>query len=128
MRQPFPQARVTQTQKGGLCAPHKGRTYWTVQLPCEPRVRGAWDTSHPTPSLQLDAGHADSTPCPCLAFPLEPLESQVTTHVKVIPIPSVCVGLYLGSGAHTREEYVEINSLPIGMKICFQIMRQAFCP
>ena len=42
-------------------------------------------------------------------------------------IPSICVGLYLGRGAHTREEFLEIDSLPVGMNICFQIMRQAFC-
>lgn len=111
MRQPFPQARVTQTQKGGLCAPHKGSTYWTVQLPWEPRVRGAWDNSHPKPSLQLDAGHADSTPCPCLAFPLEPLETQVTTHVKVTPPPqpqchdSPSLAVCLHHGAHTPGMY-----------------------
>lgn len=55
----------------------RSSTYWTVQLPCKPQVRRAWDNSHPTPSLQLDAGPL--TPVlPCLAFPLEPLESQVT--------------------------------------------------
>lgn len=86
MRQPFPHARVTQTQKGGLCAPGKGSTYWIVQLPCKPQVRGAWDNSHPTPSLQPDAGSADSMSCPCLAFPLEPLESQVTRLMSKGPL------------------------------------------
>ena len=41
-------------------------------------------------------------------------------------IPSVCVGLYLGHGAHTREEFLEIDSLPVGMHICFQIMQKFF--
>lgn len=82
---------MTQTQKGGLCAPHKGSTYWTVQLPCKPQVRRAWDNSHPTPSLQLDAGPADSTSCPCLTFPLEPLESQVTRLMSKGPLTTAPV-------------------------------------
>ena len=41
-------------------------------------------------------------------------------------VPSVCVGLYLGRGAHTREESLEIDSLPVGMNICFQIMQKEF--
>lgn len=32
-------------------------------------------------------------------------------------IPSICFGAYLGSGAHTREEYIEIDSLKIGFKL-----------
>ena len=42
-------------------------------------------------------------------------------------VPAVCVGLYLGHGAHTREEYLEIDSLPIGMKICYRILCKEFC-
>lgn len=32
-------------------------------------------------------------------------------------IPSVCVGVYRGGGAHTREEWVEKASLPIGLEV-----------
>lgn len=32
-------------------------------------------------------------------------------------IPSICFGAYLGDGAHTREEYIEIDSLKLGFKI-----------
>ncbi len=32
-------------------------------------------------------------------------------------IPSVCFGTYLGQGAHTREEYVEISSLSCGLRL-----------
>ena len=37
-------------------------------------------------------------------------------------IPSVCIGVYVGNGAHTREERVEIDSLPVGMKIAAELM------
>ena len=32
-------------------------------------------------------------------------------------IASVTIGTYLGSGAHTRDEYLQISSLPTGLKI-----------
>ena len=32
-------------------------------------------------------------------------------------IPALCFGAYLGKGEHTREEYIEIDSLPTGFKI-----------
>ena len=34
-------------------------------------------------------------------------------------IPSVCVGCYRGEGAHTRSEYVEIDSLKQGYQVAF---------
>ena len=37
-------------------------------------------------------------------------------------IPSICVGCYEGSGAHTREEYVEISSLKKGYRTAFEII------
>ncbi|MBQ9086156.1 MAG: M20/M25/M40 family metallo-hydrolase [Clostridia bacterium] len=43
-------------------------------------------------------------------------------------VPSVCVGTYTGGGTHTREEYVDIASLPIGLRICFDIMLDYFEP
>ncbi len=41
-------------------------------------------------------------------------------------VPSLCVGTYTGGGAHTREEYVDIASLPIGLRICFDVMSDYF--
>lgn len=32
-------------------------------------------------------------------------------------IPAVCIGTYYGAGAHTREEYIEIDSLPTGLAV-----------
>jgi len=32
-----------------------------------------------------------------------------------VGIPSVCFGGYIGKGAHTREEYIELESLKQGM-------------
>lgn len=39
-----------------------------------------------------------------------------------VGIPSVCVGCYEGGGAHTREEYVEIDSLLPGLKLAFDLV------
>jgi len=37
-------------------------------------------------------------------------------------IPAICVGCYTGSGAHTREEYVDMNSLLPGLKFAFDLI------
>ena len=37
-------------------------------------------------------------------------------------IPAICVGCYDGAGAHTREEYIVIDSLPAGLKFAFDMM------
>ncbi len=37
-------------------------------------------------------------------------------------IPAVCLGLSLGHGEHTREEWVETASLPVGMKIAMELI------
>ena len=39
-------------------------------------------------------------------------------------IPSVCVGNYMGGGVHTREEYMEIASVPVGLRITAEIILQ----
>lgn len=41
-------------------------------------------------------------------------------------IPAVCVGVYMGSGAHTREETVEIASVPKGLKIAAELILEYF--
>lgn len=41
-------------------------------------------------------------------------------------IPSVCYGTYYGSGAHTREEYVEKDSLMSGYKVAFASVMKYF--
>ena len=41
-------------------------------------------------------------------------------------IPSVCVGNYMGGGVHTREEFLEIASVPVGLKITAEIILQYF--
>ena len=41
-------------------------------------------------------------------------------------IPAICVGCYNGRGAHTREEYVEIDSLLPGLKIAFELLLHHF--
>ena len=41
-------------------------------------------------------------------------------------IPAICVGCYTGRGAHTRGEYVEIESLHPGLKIAFELLLHHF--
>jgi len=41
-------------------------------------------------------------------------------------IPAVTFGLYLGAKAHTREEYVEIETLEVGLKIALLIVTSHF--
>ncbi len=41
-------------------------------------------------------------------------------------VPAVCVGVYSGFGVHTREEYLEKASLPIGAKITTEIVLDYF--
>lgn len=41
-------------------------------------------------------------------------------------IPAVCVGCYCGGGSHTREEYVEIDSLLPGLKVAFDLIMYHF--
>jgi len=41
-------------------------------------------------------------------------------------VPAVCFGCYVGAGAHTREEYVEIESLHPGLKTCFGMVMDHF--
>ena len=37
-------------------------------------------------------------------------------------IPALCMGVYRGGGSHTREEWVEKNSLAVGLEIAVQVM------
>lgn len=41
-------------------------------------------------------------------------------------IPAICVGCYNGRGAHTRGEYVEIDSLLPGLKVAFELLLHHF--
>lgn len=41
-------------------------------------------------------------------------------------IPSICVGCYFGGGAHTREEYVQLDSLLPGLKVAFELILYHF--
>jgi len=41
-------------------------------------------------------------------------------------IPSLSVGVYIGANAHTREEYLEIESLHPGLKVVFDLVLHHF--
>ncbi len=62
-------------------------------------------------------------------FGWQPTPSKASTDCNIplaAGIPAVCTGCILGSGAHTREEYVEINSLLPGMKVAFELILHYF--
>lgn len=41
-------------------------------------------------------------------------------------VPAVCTGCYVGGGTHTREEWVEIDSMLPGLKIAFELVLHHF--
>ena len=41
-------------------------------------------------------------------------------------IPAICPGCVLGAGAHTREEYVELDSLLPGLRVTFELVLHHF--
>ena len=60
------------------------------------------------------------TPCPCVAG------STDANVPSSMGIPAVCVGSFMGRGAHTREEYIELDSVPIGLKITAELILDFF--
>ncbi len=43
-----------------------------------------------------------------------------------VGIPAVCLGVYNGGGAHTREEWVEKNSIATGLRIAAELILDKF--
>lgn len=41
-------------------------------------------------------------------------------------VPAICVGSYVGAGVHTREEKLQISSVPIGLKIVAELILDYF--
>lgn len=41
-------------------------------------------------------------------------------------IPAICVGTYEGGGVHTREEYLDTHSIPVGLKITAELILEYF--
>ena len=39
-------------------------------------------------------------------------------------IPALCIGVYRGGGTHTREEWIEKASLPLGLEIGIKAVQQ----
>ena len=58
-------------------------------------------------------------------FGQEPYFRSASTDCNIplsLGIPSVGVSCYLGDGAHTRGEYVEIDSLLPGLRLAFDLI------
>lgn len=59
----------------------------------------------------------------------EPAPGSSSTDCNIplsMGIPSVCYGTYYGAGAHTREEYVEKDSLKAGYQVAFASVLRYF--
>ena len=63
----------------------------------------------------VDAGTEKPSPVPCSTDCNIPLS---------LGIPAVCVGTYRGTGAHTREESVEKDSLKTGLRIALNLVER----
>jgi len=60
---------------------------------------------------------------------IEPARDSGSTDCNIahsMGIPAVCVGTYLGGGAHTRQEWVEKASIPVGVSIIADIVEAYF--
>ncbi len=68
------------------------------------------------------------------AFGFVPACSAGSTDCNVplsMGIPAICPGCVMGSGAHTREEFVELSSLIPGLRVAFSLILHHFegaCP
>lgn len=54
-----------------------------------------------------------------------PIENSGSTDCNIplsLGIPAVCVGCYEGSGAHTREEFIETSSVKTGVRIVLEMI------
>lgn len=62
-------------------------------------------------------------------YGFEPCFTSGSTDCNIplsLGIPAICPGCILGAGAHTREEYVEIDSLLPGLKVAAQLIMYHF--
>ena len=62
-------------------------------------------------------------------FGAEPRFRTASTDCNIplsLGIPSIGVGCYSGDGAHTREEFVRIDSLLPGLRLCFELILHTF--
>ena len=41
-------------------------------------------------------------------------------------LPAICFGGYLGGGAHTREEYVDLSTISVGFPIVTEFIMSFF--
>lgn len=60
---------------------------------------------------------------------LEIIERSSSTDCNIphsMGIPAVCVGTYMGGGAHTRAEWIEKKSIPVGFNIIKDIIGHYF--
>lgn len=54
------------------------------------------------------------------AYVLENQEALLQTLKALCLIPALCIGVYVGGGAHTREEWVEKASLTQGLEVAIK--------
>ena len=62
-------------------------------------------------------------------FGSTPMYEYASTDCNIplsVGIPAICTGCVFGGGAHTREEYAEIDSLHPGLKLAFDLILHHF--
>lgn len=82
----------------------------------------------------VDMEHLDRMTKRCIAvcekysgIPCVPEKGSTDSNIPMsMGVPSICVGTYLGGGAHTRDEWVEKKSLPIGLRIAGELILDHF--
>ena len=68
---------------------------------------------------QIQEKHTGTVPCRCSG-------STDCNIPHSMGIPAVCVGTYMGGGAHTRQEWVDAESIRVGVGIVADVVQIAF--
>jgi di/tripeptidase len=59
-----------------------------------------------------------------IGVPVTSVSASTDCNVPLsLGIPSVAVGVWKGHGCHTREEYLEIESLKPGFRVAVELMK-----
>ncbi len=60
-------------------------------------------------------------------IPCIPTKGSTDSNIPMsMGVPSICVGTYLGGGAHTRDEWVKKDSLLVGLRIAGELILDCF--
>ena len=87
--------------------------------PCENGVDSAHLAEMTAKAIRISEKHS--------GMPCEPKSASTDCNIPMSKgIPAIALGVYLGAGAHTREEKVLISSIPTGLKIGAELILEYF--